>query len=80
MTMTSRILRILAATLSLASLFAAVLPASAQSSKNDSPKPWMNTALSADQRADLVLKEMTLDEKISLLHGTGMMGLSPMSP
>jgi len=27
-----------------------------------------------------VVKEMTLDEKISLLHGTGMEGLSPMSP
>ncbi|HTS38327.1 MAG TPA: glycoside hydrolase family 3 C-terminal domain-containing protein [Candidatus Solibacter sp.] len=43
-------------------------------------KPWMNPSLSPDQRADLVLKEMTLDEKISLLHGTGMEGLSPMSP
>jgi beta-glucosidase len=28
----------------------------------------------------MVVKEMTLDEKISLLHGTGMKGLSPMSP
>jgi beta-glucosidase len=34
--------------------------------------PWMNTSLSPDQRADLVLKEMTLDEKILLLHGNGM--------
>ena len=34
--------------------------------------PWSDTALSADQRADLVIKEMTLDEKISLLHGQGM--------
>src|SRR6478752_6762572 len=42
--------------------------------------PWMNTSLSADERASLVVKEMTLDEKISLLHGTGMVGLSPMSP
>ena len=30
--------------------------------------PWMNTSLSPDERADLVIKEMTLDEKISLLH------------
>jgi beta-glucosidase len=44
------------------------------------PKPWMNTSLSADERASLVLKEMTLDEKVSLLHGTGMAGLSPLSP
>ncbi|HST11497.1 MAG TPA: glycoside hydrolase family 3 C-terminal domain-containing protein [Terriglobales bacterium] len=41
---------------------------------------WMNTSLSPDERASMVLKEMTLDEKISLLHGTGMDGLSPMSP
>ena len=34
--------------------------------------PWMNTSLSADERADLVIKEMTLDEKIALLHGVGM--------
>jgi beta-glucosidase len=40
----------------------------------------MNASLSPDERAALVLKEMTLDEKISLLHGTGMIDLSPMSP
>jgi beta-glucosidase len=40
----------------------------------------MNTSLSPDERATLVAKEMTLDEKISLLHGTGMQGLGPMSP
>jgi len=42
--------------------------------------PWMNSSHSADERASFVVKEMTLDEKISLLHGTGMVGLSPMSP
>ena len=42
--------------------------------------PWMNPSLSPDQRASMVVKEMTLDEKIQLLHGTGMKGLSPMSP
>ena len=42
--------------------------------------PWMNSSLSPDTRADMVLKEMTLDEKITLLHGTGMHGLGPMSP
>ena len=35
------------------------------------PRPWMDMALSADQRAGLVLAEMTLDEKIGLLHGMG---------
>ncbi|HEY1463297.1 MAG TPA: glycoside hydrolase family 3 C-terminal domain-containing protein [Terriglobales bacterium] len=39
----------------------------------------MNTSLSPDERADLVLKEMTLDEKVTLLHGTGMFGLGPVS-
>ena len=34
----------------------------------------MNTSLSPDQRAGLVLKEMTLDEKIDLMHGQGMPG------
>ena len=43
-------------------------------------RPWMNTSLSPDERAALVVKEMTLDEKISLLHGTGHEGLGPMSP
>jgi beta-glucosidase len=43
-------------------------------------RPWMNASLSPDERAALVVKEMTLDEKISLLHGTGMDGLSPISP
>jgi beta-glucosidase len=42
--------------------------------------PWMNTSLSPDERAAMVVKEMTLDEKITLLHGTGMEGLSPLSP
>ena len=42
--------------------------------------PWMNTSLSPDERASMVLKQMTIDEKIQLLHGTGMEGLSPMSP
>ena len=31
--------------------------------------PWSDTSLSPDARADLVIKEMMLDEKISLLHG-----------
>src|SRR5579863_3747184 len=42
--------------------------------------PWMNSSLSPDERASMVVKEMTIDEKITLLHGTGMVGLSPMSP
>jgi beta-glucosidase len=37
-------------------------------------QPWMNASLSPDERAEMVLKEMTLDEKIRLLHGMGMPG------
>ena len=33
--------------------------------------PWMNKSLSPDQRADLIVAQMTLAEKISLLHGGG---------
>ena len=46
-----------------------------QLTRSRSPnRPWMNTQLSPDERADLVLKEMTLDEKIDLMHGQGMPG------
>jgi beta-glucosidase len=33
--------------------------------------PWSNTALDPDTRADLMIKQMTLDEKIQLVHGIG---------
>jgi len=33
--------------------------------------PWSDPTLSADARADMVIKELTLEEKISLLHGHG---------
>ena len=58
----------------------AVLAALARPRDNASSRPWMNTTLSPDKRAAMVLKLMTLEEKISLLHGTGMQGLGPMSP
>jgi beta-glucosidase len=34
--------------------------------------PWMNSNLPPEERADLVLKQLTLDEKLALLHGNGM--------
>jgi beta-glucosidase len=66
-------------------LFAAMFFAAgalAQSAKKtDAPShPWMNKSLSADERADMVIKEMTLDEKIQLVHGTGWGPLIPGSP
>jgi beta-glucosidase len=38
----------------------------------DMDRPWMNHKLSPEERAELVLKQMTLDEKLALLHGNGM--------
>src|SRR5271169_2191862 len=35
-------------------------------------EPWMNPKLSPEERADMVLKQLTLDEKLALLHGNGM--------
>jgi beta-glucosidase len=35
-------------------------------------QPWMNSSLSPEERVNLVLKQMTLEEKIALLHGNGM--------
>jgi beta-glucosidase len=42
--------------------------------------PWMDASLSPDARAAMVLKELTLDEKITLIHGAGMAGMGPVSP
>ena len=60
-------------------LISVALPLVSQSAPS-SNFPWMNTSLSPDDRAALVVKQMTLDEKITLLHGTGHPGLGPMSP
>ena len=35
------------------------------------PQAWMNPTLDPDTRADLMIHEMTLDEKIQLVHGDG---------
>ncbi|MEO6816545.1 MAG: glycoside hydrolase family 3 N-terminal domain-containing protein, partial [Edaphobacter sp.] len=43
----------------------------AQKQPNTAQMPWMNKALSPDQRADMVVQQMTLDEKIQMVHGTG---------
>jgi beta-glucosidase len=53
--------------------FAFVNALSQQASKQQN-FPWMNQNLSPDERAEMVLKQLTLDEKILLLHGNGMPG------
>src|SRR5689334_23199233 len=54
-----------------------LLPQLVLAQKQTQPHAWMNRKLSPDERAAMVVKEMTLDEKIQMLHGTGMAGLSP---
>ena len=43
-------------------------------------QPWMNRKLSADARADLVLKTLGLQQQIDLLHGTMPAFLGPRRP
>ena len=40
-------------------------------------EPWMNISLDPDARADMMVKEMTIDEKIQLVHGIGWGVLRP---
>ncbi len=59
--------------------FAGALAASAQSAAPPQTpaqdRPWMNKSFSPDRRADLVLQQMTLEEKLNFVHGTGWNGL-----
>ncbi len=63
----------IACTLILATTLLAWTAAFAQFPGMTPPKhyAWSDKSLSPDERADLVIKEMTLDEKIQLLHGLG---------
>jgi beta-glucosidase len=45
-----------------------------QADRQTESRPWMNRDLSPDERADMVLKQMTLEEKMGLVHGNGMPG------
>ncbi len=55
-------------------------------SVQQSPHPWMNTSLSPDQRATLLIHAMSLDDKITMVHGvhpipiTGYVGYVPPNP
>lgn len=50
----------------------AVPTAPAQQADAKVPHPWDNASFSPDERVDLVIQAMTLDEKLSMLHGQGM--------
>ncbi len=59
--------------LAAASLVAAPVATSAPAATAASApaRPWMNTGLSAERRARLLVAQMTLDEKIAMVHGAG---------
>lgn len=67
-------------------VFAASSALFAQSPRRRPPEPawahakYMDKSLSPDERANLVLKELTLDEKIDLIHGQGMPGWGKPKP
>lgn len=64
-----------------ASLFATLLGAQFGPPRKPETRPWMlQKNLSPDERADMVIAQMTLDEKIQIVHGTGMPGLGSQDP
>ncbi len=65
---------LLAAILGTASLAVAQSPG--QQPLEPEHYPWSDVNASPDARADLVVKELTMEEKISLLHGQGGFSLS----
>jgi len=46
-------------------------PSQSATQKAAPQQPWMNPSLDPDTRADLMIHEMTLDEKIQFVHGLG---------
>lgn len=56
----------------IAAFLLAASSAQGQSLSRPVARPWMDQKLPAGARAELVLQQMTLDEKLELLHGNGM--------
>ena len=72
---TTLILRFLSAAFVCTAALATGAAAHAQTAPSD--RPWMDKSLPPDQRADLAIKAMTMDEKMNFVHGTGWNGLRP---
>src|SRR5258708_24647374 len=53
---------------------------SSQQAAAQPSRPWMDASLPPDPRADMVVEQLTLDEKIQLVHGIGWGPLIPASP
>jgi len=58
-----RVLRSVAGMVALTAVFAA------SSARGDAARPWLDRRLTPDARADLVVRAMTQDEKLGLVHG-----------
>jgi beta-glucosidase len=69
--LSSKLFHAVAASSLLAAIVSSPMAGVAQTKPDTSKMPWMNKALSPDERADLVLGQMTLDEKIQMVHGQG---------
>jgi len=76
MQMMSKVRILLSGALAVVTFLLVASAAKAQSQRTATPKQyaWSDASLSPDTRADMVIKEMTLDEKILLLHGQAMSG------
>jgi len=64
----------IAPTLALFSLVTLPILSSAQKPKSAAPvvsHPWDDKTLSPDRRADMVVQQMTLEEKLQMVHGIG---------
>ena len=61
-------------------VFVAVLGSAAATMAAKPAEPWRNAKLSPDQRADLLLNRMSLDEQVALLHGHMPVLMKPAPP
>jgi beta-glucosidase len=60
-------------------LSAAFAQSSNQASNPASKGPWLDKSLSPDKRAELLIEQMTLDEKVALVHGFDVWRYTPPS-
>lgn len=65
------------ASFTLAILLGVGLSATVSAADNAIARPWMNTALTADARAQLLEQAMTLDERVALLHSPMALEIGP---
>jgi beta-glucosidase len=55
-------------------IFTSILIGCGIASAQDASRPWMDPHRSPEERSELVLRQLTLDEKLALVHGNGMGG------